>query len=318
MARLSVIIPVYQSAATLERAVQSVTSQGVAGIEILLVDDGSTDGGSELCDSLALKDPAIRVIHRANGGLSAARNTGIEAATAPWLAFIDSDDAYAPGTLAPNLEWLEQDPSTGLLEFPVTVHYGAPSAYNLDFTDMTVSEDVFAWWVRSEGYQHCYAWNKIYSRSLFEKVRYPEGETFEDAAICPTLVSNCGSIRMSSAGRYLYYATPGGITRSYKFAGQEPLFRHNQRLWTRVRESMPAEAAKLWSVSLNLLIDLYRCPDADARYLRAASFRLAAFRPSVHQLTHSGLPSKAVFKGLCASVFGVRTVCKILGTRKLS
>ena len=81
MASLSVIIPVFNSLSTLRRCVESVLSQDVADMEVILVDDGSTDGSSSLCDTLAAGHDLIRVIHRPNGGLSAARNTGIESAS---------------------------------------------------------------------------------------------------------------------------------------------------------------------------------------------------------------------------------------------
>ena len=89
---VSVIIPVYKVEQYLERCVRSVTSQTYDNLEILLIDDGSPDRCGEMCDSFAAEDRRIRVIHQKNGGLSAARNTGIDASSGQWLFFIDSDD----------------------------------------------------------------------------------------------------------------------------------------------------------------------------------------------------------------------------------
>ena len=90
--RLSVIIPVYCVENTLDQCVESVIAQSIADMEIILVDDGSPDHCPELCDEWAKKDSRIRVIHKEHGGLSDARNAGIDAATGEWLSFVDSDD----------------------------------------------------------------------------------------------------------------------------------------------------------------------------------------------------------------------------------
>ena len=128
MASLSVIIPVYNSLSTLQRCVESVLAQRVGDMEIILVDDGSVDGSAALCDTLASEHHQVRTVHRVNGGLSAARNTGIERATGTWLSFVDSDDELAPGTLEPNLQIALSPSDTDLVEFPITVHQGSPSA----------------------------------------------------------------------------------------------------------------------------------------------------------------------------------------------
>ena len=129
MATLSVIVPVFNTAGTLERCVRSILSQQVDGLELILVDDGSTDASPALCDEFSGADARVRVIHRPNGGLSAARNSGIDAAKGTWIAFVDSDDELAPDTLSANLELATAD--VDLVEFPVSVHYGAPNCYQL-------------------------------------------------------------------------------------------------------------------------------------------------------------------------------------------
>ena len=88
----SVVIPVYQAADALERCVSSWLCQTVGDLEIILVDDGSTDGSGRICDELAARDGRILVVHQENAGVSAARNTGIRAASGEFLIFTDSDD----------------------------------------------------------------------------------------------------------------------------------------------------------------------------------------------------------------------------------
>ena len=95
---LSVVIPVYRTELTLQRCVESVLKQGVDDMEVILVDDGSPDNCPELCDEWAEKDNHIKVIHKTNGGLSDARNAGIDVATGDYITFVDSDDWIADNT----------------------------------------------------------------------------------------------------------------------------------------------------------------------------------------------------------------------------
>jgi glycosyltransferase involved in cell wall biosynthesis len=321
MEKLSVIIPVYNSDSTLERCVNSVLSQNMDNLEIILVDDGSKDRCAKLCDSLAIRHSGIKVIHRINGGLSAARNTGIEASTGKWLSFIDSDDEITPDTLSANMEWLEANPDTDLLEFPVNVHYGSDDSYLLSFKPETVTgAKVFPNWIKNEGYTHCYAWNKIYKRELFDSIRFPQGETFEDAAVCPGIISLCKAVRYSDKGCYLYYKSAGSITLKYTFKNQEPLFRNNLRLLNMITEQGLDEflRIRLWNVCLNLLTDLYRCKDADALYLSTNASILNSVKPGPHVTFRNPLSFRQKIKTLSAWLFGVRSVCSVLGLKKYS
>lgn len=100
MASVSVIMPVYNAAAHLEAAVQSVLRQTLQDLELILVDDGSTDGSAALCDAAAAADPRVRVVHQANGGICAARNRGLELAAGEYVSFCDDDDVFLPDFLA--------------------------------------------------------------------------------------------------------------------------------------------------------------------------------------------------------------------------
>lgn len=96
MADVSLIVPVYQAASFLRAAVDSMRAQTHADIEILLVDDGSTDGSGALCDAMALEDARVRVIHQRNAGSGAARNAGMDAAQGEYVLFCDADDRLSP------------------------------------------------------------------------------------------------------------------------------------------------------------------------------------------------------------------------------
>ena len=119
MAQLSIIIPVYRVEQTLDRCVRSVLCCERRDIEVLLVDDGSPDSCGTLCDQWAERDRRVRVLHKRNGGLSDARNAGIEASHGDLLMFVDSDDELAPGTIEAAMKTMEEDEACDIAEFGV-------------------------------------------------------------------------------------------------------------------------------------------------------------------------------------------------------
>ena len=113
--KLSIIIPVYRTQNTLQRCLESILCQSFTDYEIILVDDGSPDNCPYLCDEYTQKDARIKVIHKENGGLSDARNIGIQQAQGEYITFIDSDDTIKNGTLSALLKELEKYPNTDML-----------------------------------------------------------------------------------------------------------------------------------------------------------------------------------------------------------
>lgn len=113
MSYVSIILPVYNATRSLRKSVDSVHAQVFQDWELVLVDDGSTDGSSELCDKLATEDTRVRVIHKPNGGVSSARNAGIDAATGKYITFCDSDDYLEPDYLETLVQTAKSDPDCG-------------------------------------------------------------------------------------------------------------------------------------------------------------------------------------------------------------
>lgn len=211
--RLSIIIPVYQVKHTLARCLDSIVKQSFRDWQAILVDDGSTDGSSSICDTYAEHDPRIQVIHlKRNKGLSAARNAGIDKAKAEYITFIDSDDFIADDTLKMLMETLAVHPDYDMIEYAVLEHLGSKHPHRLQFftkeyTDMT------EYWLQCKAYRHTYVWNKIYRRELFNHVRFPVGMTFEDCLTMPLILKNCRRVATTGAGLYYYCENKNGITR---------------------------------------------------------------------------------------------------------
>lgn len=126
--KLSIIVPVYKTEKTLRRCVDSILSQTFTDYELLLVDDGSPDSSGAMADGMATRDGRIRVMHKANGGLSDARNYGLDRCRGEYVAFVDSDDALAPHTLDTLMDIVSSHPEYDILEFPVLERHGRPTS----------------------------------------------------------------------------------------------------------------------------------------------------------------------------------------------
>lgn len=313
---LSIIVPVYNVEQHLERCIKSIIAQGLTDYELILVDDGSTDRSATLCDDLQREHSCISVIHQANGGLSAARNTGIAAAKGSYITFVDSDDELCHNTLKENMEYLTNHPEVDMLEYPVEVHADSAQAYRLSFPDETQTADTFADWIRREGYAHCYAWNKIYRAEVWSDMRFPVGAYYEDTAVMPDIVRRCRCIHYSSRGCYRYIMHPGTITTSYRYDKQRQLFENNHRLYIAIKDdaALRTEAMHLWICCLNLLVDLGRCADADKSDYAAIVEEAEKHHPSYRELIKAAPNITTRAKLLPLPIVGLSAYCRAYTT----
>ena len=209
--KLSIIIPIYNVEDTLRRCLESVLGQMDDRMEVIIVDDGSTDTSGQIAEQMTAGRTDCRLIRQANKGLSAARNAGIEAATGEYITFTDSDDFVARGTYTALLAVLEEHPAYDILEYPVMEHYGHPTKQHLlTFPDAVVGS-IRDYWLCG-GHLHTYACNKLYRRELFADIHFPEGKAFEDAYTYPLLLQRAKVVATTSVGRYYYCHNDRGIT----------------------------------------------------------------------------------------------------------
>lgn len=265
--KLSIIVPVYNVEQYLVRCLESIVEKMCDDYELILVDDGSTDRSGAMCDDFAREHRGLNVVvvHQPNGGLSAARNAGIDRARGEYITFVDSDDYIDSYSLVHNMEFLAAHPEVDMLEYPVEVHAESFEAHVLTFADETQCADIFTDWVLRGGYKHCYACNKVFRARVWEKLRFPMGVYFEDVAIMPDVIRECRCVHYSSHGCYRYVMHQGSITTSYRYRKQKALFEGNHRLYREVKDvpSLHDEALRLWAYCLNQLIDMGRCVDVD-------------------------------------------------------
>ena len=216
MPEISVIVPVYKVEQFLGRCVDSILCQTFSDFELILVDDGSPDNCGKLCDAYALQDSRIHVIHQENGGLSAARNAGIDWVFADsdsqWLAFVDSDDWVHPDYLKVLHEAAQQSACTiSACGFFKTAGESFPERQ--DYTIQRLSADDY-YCGEAHGGVTAVAWNKLYHRSLFDYLRYPAGKLHEDEFTTYLAVYSAEHVAVTEAQLYAYYQNPEGIMRS--------------------------------------------------------------------------------------------------------
>jgi len=216
MAEISVIVPVYKVERFLHRCVDSILCQTFRNFELILVDDGSPDSCGALCDAYAARDNRIHVIHQENGGLSAARNTGIDwvmsKSHSHWLVFVDSDDWVHPKYLQQLYTAAEQTLcKMSVCGFLRTEGQALPE--DADCSVAALSADDYYCGKYHEGVT-AVAWNKLYHRSLFKTLRYPIGKLHEDEFTTYRAVYQAGKVAVISAQLYAYYQNPEGIMRS--------------------------------------------------------------------------------------------------------
>ena len=215
MANVSVIVPVYKVEAYLRRCVDSILNQSYRDLELILVDDGSPDSCGAICDAYAARDPRIHVIHQENGGLSAARNSGIDWAFAHsdsrWLAFIDSDD------------WIHRDYLRKLCaavenrDVVMALCGWMPAEGDVEDEELPDrpslvldAETAFV-----EHYDKSMAaWCKLVRKDLFSDLRFPVGKLHEDAFVTHKLLFAREEVAVVDEKLYYYYQNPTSITRA--------------------------------------------------------------------------------------------------------
>lgn len=217
---ISVIVPIYNVEAYLERCVRSIQSQTYAKLEIILVDDGSPDGCGELCDRFAKEDNRIRVIHKENGGLSDARNAGLDIAVGEYVVFVDSDDYIAPYFVETLYKVLtETDSDVAMCSYTV-VEDGLGKSFE-KFSEQTTYHIYDRQGLLMNLYDANHedatyfivAWNKLYKKALWDNIRFPKGKIHEDEATTYKIYDRCQKGVYIKVPMYGYFTSTSSITR---------------------------------------------------------------------------------------------------------
>lgn len=239
---VSVIVPVYQVEKYLARCVDSILNQTYSHLEVILVDDGSRDASGRICDSYAAADSRVRVIHKENGGLSSARNAGIDIAQGDYLEFVDSDD------------WLEPEAVEILLTEAQKQNVKAVAAGRWDVSARTGEKKkglcpprrevisgqemvrrIFRW-------ENCdsSACDKLFHRSLFRDIRFPLGVACEDIPVMYRILLDAGQVAMVDKPIYFYFHRSGSITYTAVSQKDFHFSQHTARILPYIAANYPA------------------------------------------------------------------------------
>ncbi len=212
---ISVIVPVYKVEAYLDQCVASIVNQTYRDLEIILVDDGSPDRCPELCDAWAQRDSRIRVIHKKNGGLSDARNAGMEAATGEFIGFVDSDDWLSKDFYEVLYETAQRHGASIAASGIVKTTQNKEEFFGTRFEQVVFSpEEAIHTIMHGEGF-HAVAWNKLYARKIFEGIRYPVGKLHEDEYVTYRLLDRAERLVLCLDAVYYYRQRTGSIMASW-------------------------------------------------------------------------------------------------------
>lgn len=221
--KISVIIPVYNAEKTLHRCVDSILVQNFSDFEVLLIDDGCKDNSGKICDEYAKKDSRVKVIHKVNGGVSSARNMGLDNAKGEWITFVDADDYIASDFLSA----INNNASDFIIG--QSQHFNSSGKYWI--TEKISMQDV----VNKEQFQSFLAhnlachimrtpWGKFFKRNLIGKIRYDERmKVGEDTVFVHNYLLHCKSISVIDNMTYYYFDNDDYVIEKYSMSPQDSL-----------------------------------------------------------------------------------------------
>lgn len=208
---ISVIVPVYNVEKYLERCVKSIAAQTYKDLEILLIDDGSTDKSGEMCDAFQQTDSRIKAFHKQNGGLSDARNYGIEHSAGEFISFVDSDD-YIDEKMLETLHRLitENDADLAVCS-AMDVFEGKGVTQVKEIKEFNLNKvESYKYMLRGDGIPS--ACNKLYKRQTVGDVRFPVGKLYEDGFFTPQILKKVEKTAVTSKPMYYYFRRADSIT----------------------------------------------------------------------------------------------------------
>lgn len=214
MNRISIIVPVYNTSEYLEKCLYSLINQTIKNIEIIVVNDGSTDNSLEIINKIAKDDQRIKVYNKKNGGLSSARNYGIEKSTGKYIGFVDSDDYVREDMY----EILGKNLENSFADMSICRWYIVENEIKKECSFKTEnkilnSEDAINLLLSHSSFDN-FVVTKLYKRELFDNIRFDEGKLLEDLLIMYKLINKARLISLCSEPLYYYVQRNNSITNS--------------------------------------------------------------------------------------------------------
>ncbi len=246
VAKVSIIVPVYNIEKYLRQCIDSLVAQTLKDIEIILVDDGSPDSGGEICDEYAEKDERIKVIHKKNGGLSDARNAGIDLAEGDFIGFVDGDDLVLPDMFeALYRACIENKTEMAACDRSFHTREDAPELpVSLKRCRVLTSEEFFSEVLKHPDTVSMGVWNKLYGKHLFDNLRFPVGKMHEDNATLYRLVFQIDRVAYIPVQYYIYAKRPGSITSMSYGSRDYDRYEADHNMYLYITSNHPAVTAQ--------------------------------------------------------------------------
>lgn len=235
MAKIGVIVPVYNVEAYLRKCVDSILAQTFPDFELILVDDGSSDTSGAICDEYAERDRRVRAVHTENRGVAAARNRGLEENRSEYITFVDPDDWAAREYLETLYRLAEAHQADLLAGCIRNISEGeriqADGSWKWAAAEPVSRAEIYRRMFLCEGNTSVSPCAKLYHRSVLGSVRYPAGEIHEDSAVIDRIVENSKNIVYTSYAGYYYFRQRGSILHGRMSPEHTARVRNAKRLW---------------------------------------------------------------------------------------
>ena len=213
--KISIIVPVYNTQDYLETCLDSIVNQTYKNLQILLINDGSTDNSYTICKKYKARDSRIELLNRVNSGQAVARNLGLDYATGDYIAFVDSDDAISLDLFAEMAQIISKNSNVSVFQFPIFLNYTANDARLIRFENQLIKgkkqllqslidKNILSWLV-------C---NKLIKKELLNKLRFKEKMIYEDNYFVLDLIAITDSIYICDKGIYYYFKRKNSTTTS--------------------------------------------------------------------------------------------------------
>ncbi|MGL5903256.1 MAG: glycosyltransferase family 2 protein, partial [Cetobacterium sp.] len=227
--KISIIVPVYKVEPYLRRCIDSILNQTFTNFELILVDDGSPDRCGEICDEYAKKDCRIKVIHKKNGGLSSARNIGLNIAKGDYIGFVDSDD-WIDADMYETLYNLIKESNKSISNIGYKIVYDNYSECLTNHKVLKLNKEQALEELLKHKLYGNYFWPNLYTSELMKKFRFTENIIFEDLDLMYRVISESNGIITVGMSKYNYLQREGSITNDLSInIGYDYIFILNKR-----------------------------------------------------------------------------------------
>ena len=255
---ISIIVPVYKVEAYIRKCVDSILQQSYRHLDVILVDDGSPDLCGRICDEYAARDRRVRVVHKANGGLSSARNAGLAVAQGDYLGFVDSDDWVDPDMYAYLLDHALESGADITVCGRVEEYQGKSRRCCWTEPKLLDREQAMRALLEDDVMQS-YAWNKLWKKEVFQGIRFPEGRNYEDIAVVHRAYNRADRVLCLPEAKYHYLQRRESIVRDVSlqnrmgyWASTRQRYDELKADWPRLVPVLEAQcamaAANIWSI----------------------------------------------------------------------